>query len=110
MEIITEFLAGLGARVIQAANGKEAVERFRESEPGTIDAVLMDMQMPEMDGCEASRAIRSLDRSDAAEVPIIAVTANAFAEDVARAKQAGMTSHLAKPVDFKALCRLLREM
>ena len=110
MEIITEFLAGLGARVIQAANGKEAVERFRESEPGTIDAVLMDMQMPEMDGCEASRAIRSLDRSDAAEVPIIAVTANAFAEDVARAKQAGMNSHLAKPVDFKALCRLLREM
>ncbi|HJC47554.1 MAG TPA: response regulator [Candidatus Lachnoclostridium pullistercoris] len=110
MEIITEFLAGLGARVIQAANGKEAVDRFRESEPGTIDAVLMDMQMPEMDGCEASRAIRSLDRSDAAEVPIIAVTANAFAEDVARAKQAGMNSHLAKPVDFKALCRLLREM
>lgn len=107
MEITAEFLAMLGAEVIRATDGREAVERFGESEPGSIDAVLMDMQMPEMDGCEACRRIRAMDRPDAGTVPVVAVTANAFAEDVAQTKAAGMNGHLSKPIDFKALCRLL---
>lgn len=110
MEITVEFLTMMGAEVVQAADGREAVKRFAESEPGSIDAVLMDMQMPEMDGCEASRKIRSLDRPDSRTVPIVAVTANAFAEDVAQTKAAGMDGHLAKPIDFKALCRLLESI
>lgn len=109
MEIAAEFLAMLGVRVIRAWNGKEAVEAFDGTDPGTVDAVLMDMQMPEMDGCEASRAIRSLNRPDGKTVPIVAVTANAFAEDMARTKAAGMNGHLSKPIDFGQLGQLLAE-
>ncbi len=110
MEIAVEFLTMMGMNVIQAWNGREAVEKFSETAPGTVSAVLMDMQMPEMDGCEASRAIRGLDHPDGKTVPIIAVTANAFAEDIARTKAAGMDSHLPKPIDFGQLRRLLAEL
>lgn len=107
MEIVTETLSMMGAEVIQAWNGREAAETFRSMEAGTVDAILMDMQMPEMDGCAACREIRKMERSDAKTVPIIAVTANAFAEDIARTTEAGMNGHIAKPIDFRLLIQLL---
>ena len=107
MEIATEILAMNGAEVIQARNGAEAVHLFEASAPHSFDAILMDMQMPEMDGCEAARTIRRLDRPDAAHVPIIAVTANAFAEDIAKTTEAGMNGHISKPIDFKVLLQTL---
>ena len=110
MEIATEFLTMLGAEVIQAWNGKEAVDIFRTLDPGSVDVILMDMQMPEMDGCTASRTIRALNRKDAARIPIIAVTANAFAEDIARTKEAGMNAHIAKPMDFNLLVQILNQV
>lgn len=109
MEIATEFLSMMGADILPAWNGREAVERFQEQEPWTVDAVLMDMQMPEMDGCTACRKIRQLNRPDAKAVPIIAVTANAFAEDIARTTEAGMNAHIAKPIDFQLLCEILEK-
>ena len=110
MEIATEILTMNGLEVLQAWNGLEAVEQFQASAPGSIDAILMDMQMPQMDGCEAARAIRALARPDAAAVPIIAVTANAFAEDIAATTAAGMNAHISKPIDFAALCATLEEL
>ena len=110
MELATEILSMNGVEVVQAWNGREAVERFRESEPFSIDAILMDMQMPEMDGCEAARRIRALDRPDGGKVPIIAVTANAFAEDIAATTAAGMDAHVSKPIDFALLCRTLASL
>ena len=107
MEISTELLSGAGVEVIQAWNGREALDAFAASEPGSVDAILLDMKMPEMDGCEAARAIRALDRADAREVPIVAVTANAFAEDVASTTAAGMDAHVSKPIDFTVLCHTL---
>ncbi len=109
MELAAEMLFMYGMAVDQAWNGREAVELFAKSEPFFYNAVLMDMQMPEMDGCEATRAIRAMDRPDAASVPIIAVTANAFAEDVASTTAAGMTAHVSKPIDFKQLFYILAE-
>lgn len=109
MEIVTEYLSMLGAQVFPAWNGREAVEVFSTLDVGSVDAVLMDMQMPEMDGCEACRAIRALDRPDAKTVPIIAVTANAFAEDIAKTTQAGMNAHVSKPIDFGHLVQLLHQ-
>lgn len=103
MELATEMLQMKGVEVVQAWNGREAVERFQASATGFFDAILMDMQMPEMNGCEAAKAIRSLPRSDAASVPIIAVTANAFAEDISATRAAGMNAHIAKPIDFRLL-------
>ena len=94
----------------RAWNGAEAVERFREAPAGAFDAVLMDMQMPEMDGCEAARAIRALDRPDAGTVPIIAVTANVFAEDVSATAAAGMNGHISKPIDLAALRETLEKL
>ena len=108
MEVASECLGLMGARVLQAWNGREAVEAFASSALGEIDAILMDMQMPVLDGCGAAEAIRALDRSDAAAVPIIAVTANVFAEDIARTTAAGMNGHIAKPIDFGQLQELLR--
>lgn len=108
MLIAEEFLKQLGASVVQARNGREAVETFGLSDIGSIDAILMDMQMPEMDGCEACRAIRAMDRSDAKTVPIIAVTANAFAEDIAKTADAGMDGHVPKPLDIEALKEALQ--
>jgi CheY-like chemotaxis protein len=103
MEIVTELLQMKGLEVIQAWNGREAVEAFEKSAEWEISMILMDMQMPEMDGCEASLAIRSLDRADATKVPIIAVTANAFAEDISATTAAGMNAHISKPINFKTL-------
>src|SRR5699024_5166700 len=108
MEVAGECLGMMGARVLPAWNGREAVECFSRSAIGEIDVVLMDMQMPELDGCGASEAIRALDRPDAATVPIVAVTANVFAEDIARTTAAGMNGHIAKPIDFKELQEVLR--
>ena len=110
MEITTEMLAARGVRVVQAFDGAEAVELFRQSAPFAFDAVLMDMQMPGLDGCAAARQIRALPRADAQSVPIIAVTANAFAEDVAATAAAGMDAHISKPIDFKKLAQALEQL
>ena len=110
MEITTELLAARGVQVTQAWNGAEAVARFQEAEPFAFDAVLMDMQMPEVDGCEAARRIRALPRPDAGMVPILAVTANAFAEDVSATTAAGMDAHISKPIDFEALRRTMERV
>ena len=93
-----------------AKNGRIALEMFENHEPGYYDAILMDMRMPEMDGIEATKAIRSLDREDARSIPIIALTANAFDEDVERSLQAGLNAHLSKPVDSDELFRTLTEL
>lgn len=109
MEIATEILSMNGVEVLQAVNGAEAVRIFQRAAPYSIDAILMDMQMPEMDGCEAARAIRALDKPDAATVPIIAVTANAFAEDIDKTTKAGMNGHISKPIDVALLYQALEK-
>lgn len=91
-------------------DGQEAVELFRNSEPGEFDVILMDIMMPVMNGYEATKMIRSLDREDAKEVPIIAMTANAFTEDRIRAKEAGMDEHVAKPVDMELLIKVIHRL
>jgi CheY-like chemotaxis protein len=83
---------------------------FKNSVPGTYSAILMDIRMPEMDGLEAAEAIRALDREDAKRIPIVALTANAFDEDIQRSLQAGMNAHLTKPVDTDHLFQVLREL
>ncbi len=103
MEIAKFLLEDTGAHVLQAVNGREAVDMFELAAPGDIDAVVMDVMMPLMDGYEATRAIRALPRADAKAVPIIAMTANAFTEDKIAAKEAGMNGHIAKPLDTKVL-------
>lgn len=110
MEIALELLTMHGMEVTQAWNGREAVEAFQASAPFAFDAILMDMQMPEMDGCEAAKRIRAMDRPDAARVPILAVTANAFSEDIARTTEAGMNAHISKPIDFNILYETLGEL
>ncbi|MBR1752486.1 MAG: response regulator, partial [Ruminococcus sp.] len=90
--------------------GRIALEKFRDSPVGHYDAVLMDIRMPEMDGLEATAQIRALDRADAKTVPIIALTANAFDEDVQRSLQAGMNAHLSKPIDNKVLFETLESV
>ena len=110
MEIAIELLKMRGAEVFPAEDGRKALEAFQNSEPGFFDAVLMDMQMPNMDGCESTRAIRALDRPDAGTVPIIALTANAFAEDITCTTQAGMDAHLAKPINIEQLCTTLTKL
>ena len=110
MEIAAEMLRALGAVVTQAWNGAEAVEVVREAGPSAFDAILMDMQMPVMDGCEAARQIRAMDRPDAATVPIVAVTANAFSEDVSATTAAGMNAHISKPIDMPALQQTLERL
>lgn len=106
-EIIKELLDIEEATCDIVENGKRAVERFRSSKPGSYDAILMDIQMPVMNGYEASRAIRSLNRQEAKLIPIIAMTANAFAEDVKDAMDAGMDAHIAKPVNMELLKQTL---
>jgi CheY-like chemotaxis protein len=93
-----------------AVNGKIAVEKFSEHEPGYYDAILMDMRMPEMDGLEATQVIRAMDRPDAKNIPIIALTANAFDEDVQRSMQAGLNAHLSKPVQPDTLYETLENL
>ena len=93
-----------------AENGRIAVDLFTTHEAGYYDAILMDMRMPEMDGLEASKAIRAIDRADAKTVPIIALTANAFDEDVQRSMQAGLNAHLSKPVEPETLFKTLEDL
>ena len=102
-EILCEILRGFGAQMDVSVDGAQALRAFEEAAPGTYDAVLMDIQMPNMNGYETTRAIRALKRPDAKTVPIIALTANAFAEDVRTAAAAGMTAHVAKPIDVAVL-------
>ena len=106
-EIMEFMLQEAGAEVVTANDGKVAVDAFTAAEPGTFDCVLMDLMMPVMSGYEAARVIRALDRPDAKTVPIIALSANAFEEDVAMAKDAGMNEHLAKPVDIRKMFKVM---
>ena len=103
MEIARTLLEFRNASVDGACNGQQAVEMFRSSPQNHYDAVLMDVRMPVMDGIAATQAIRGLDRADAATVPILAMTANAFAEDIERSRKAGMNEHLAKPIEPETL-------
>ena len=91
-------------------DGQEAVELFRNSEPGEFDVILMDIMMPVMNGYEATKMIRSLDREDAKKIPIIAMTANAFTEDRIKAKEAGMNEHIVKPVDVELLIKVIHKL
>ena len=110
MEIAEFVLQNEGADVSKAWNGQEAVEVFKKSEPREFDVILMDIMMPVVNGYEATKMIRSLEREDAKEIPIIAMTANAFTEDRIRAKEAGMDEHVAKPVDVELLVRVIHKL
>ena len=110
MEIAEFVLQNEGANVTKAWDGQEAVELFRNSEPGEFDVILMDIMMPVMNGYETTKMIRSLDREDAKAIPIIAMTANAFTEDRIRAKEAGMDEHVAKPVDVELLIKVIHKL
>ena len=109
-EIVEYLLKDAGAEVATAKDGKAAVEAFEASAPGTFDCILMDLMMPVMSGYEAARVIRGLKRPDAGTVPIIALSANAFEEDVALAKDAGMNEHLAKPVDIRRMIQVMNRL
>lgn len=109
-EIAMELLKIQGATVFRAENGVQAVERFKESEPNGFQIILMDVQMPDMNGLEATKAIRALPRPDAATIPIVAMTANTFQEDVDAAKEAGMNDFLAKPLDVSRLYHVLQSL
>ncbi len=108
-EILMELLEIEGATCEIVENGRMAVEHFRQAEEGAFDAILMDVQMPVMNGHEATRAIRALERPDAGRIPIIAMTANAFAEDEKAALDSGMDAHVAKPLDMKQLKKVIRQ-
>lgn len=110
MEIAEFLLQNEGAVVTKAWNGQEAVEIFEKSGSGEFDIILMDIMMPVMNGYEAAKRIRSLDREDAQVIPIIAMTANAFTEDRMKAKEAGMNEHIGKPVDGKLLVKVIHEL
>ena len=106
-EIMEFILEQAGAEVVTAKNGKAAVDIFAASERGAFDCILMDLMMPVMSGFEAARTIRGMDRPDAKTVPIIALSANAFEEDIVMAKDAGMNEHMAKPVDMEKLFKVM---
>ena len=110
MEIAEFLLQNEGAEVTKARNGQEIVELFRKSEAGEFDVILMDIMMPIINGYEAAKRIRSLDREDAKKIPIIAMTANAFTEDRIRAKEAGMDEHVAKPIDVELLIKVIHKL
>ena len=105
-EIAVEFLAMTGEEIEEAVNGKQAVERMEASPPHYYDLILMDIQMPEMNGCEAAKRIRKLEREDS-DLPIIAMTANAFSDDIRMTKEAGMNEHISKPIDLPKLYQVL---
>lgn len=109
VEIAKCMLENSGMKVTCAADGQEAVELFEKSEPGYYGAIFMDVMMPRMDGLEATKTIRNMKRSDAWNVPIIAISANAFIEDILNSKQAGMNAHLAKPLDVNKLLEALKK-
>jgi CheY-like chemotaxis protein len=108
-EVATEILQAAGMIVDTAQNGKEAVEKLESVKDGYYDVVFMDIQMPVMNGYEAAKAIRASEREYLKNVPIIAMTADAFAEDVKKAKEAGMNDHIAKPIEIKKLQRILEQ-
>ena len=108
-EIAQTLLVDEGANVTVVSDGEQAVREFTRCAPHTYDVILMDIMMPVMNGYEAAKMIRSLDREDAKVIPIIAMTANAFTEDKMRAKEAGMDEHIAKPVDGKLLVKVISE-
>ena len=108
--IAAEMLADTGIKIEEAANGREAVDAFNNSAPGYFDIILMDMQMPEMDGCEASIAIRETDRPDAKKIPIVAMTANALKSDIEHVLESGMNGHIAKPIIFENFIQTLRRL
>ena len=109
-EIAREILSMTGAVIETAENGQQAVQCYEQAAPGTYTVILMDIQMPVMDGYEATRRIRDLGREDSSAVPIYAMTANTFAEDIAKARDAGMNGHIAKPIDINALMNILRQL
>ena len=107
--IATEILEGKGAQVEVAEDGAKAVELFQSHPAEYYDIILMDIQMPVMDGRKAARTIRKLDRADAKDIIIFALSADAFVEDVRQSKESGMNEHISKPVDFEALWKLIRK-
>ena len=110
MEIALMILTQAGFMVETAENGQVAVNMVAASQPGHYDAILMDIQMPVMDGYEATRAIRALENRELAGIPILAMTANAFKEDVEAAREAGMVAHIAKPVDVQKMMAILKSV
>ena len=108
--IATAILENAGFTIDIASNGVEAVEKMEQAPAGTYDIILMDIQMPKMDGYESSRRIRAMEDRNKAEIPIVAVTANAFEEDRKIALEAGMNGHLAKPYDIEAIMQTLAEL
>ena len=108
-EIAVALLESTNAEIVTAENGQEAVELFDRSEPAYYDLILMDIQMPVMNGLEATRTIRGLNRVDAGSIPIIAMTANAFAEDVQNSLDAGMNAHISKPMDRNRVCSCIQQ-
>jgi signal transduction histidine kinase/CheY-like chemotaxis protein len=108
-EIAQEILGEAGVKVTTAVDGKEALDIFMESEPGTFDEILMDVMMPNMNGYEATQAIRSSEKPEGATIPIIAMTANAYAEDVAEALACGMNAHVSKPIDIEFLFHVMHQ-
>ncbi len=109
MELLDELLTMNGIEVLQAVTGHEAVDKFEASEPGSIDIILMDMHMPELDGLEATQAIRWLDRDDAKNVPIVALTGASAPEDIKAAKQAGKNDYMVKPVKMQLLAQMFQK-
>ena len=108
-EIAKELLSAVGFTLDWAENGKLCVENFQTNVPGYYDAILMDLRMPVMNGLEATEAIRAMERADAKRIPIIAMTADAFSEDVSKCLEAGMNGHAAKPLDMPELLRTLQK-
>lgn len=109
MEIAEYMFTERGAVVEKAADGKKALEMFAASEEGYYDVIMMDIMMPEMDGLEATRRIQRMDRKDAETVPIFAMSANAFDDDVARSRAAGMNEHLSKPLSFEKAAAVIAQ-
>ena len=109
-EIASELLRDAGFQVEMAQNGSEALERIAASRPGDFAMVLMDLQMPVMDGCQAARAIRALPDPELSGIPIIALSANAFEEDQRMSLESGMNAHLAKPIDISQLMETLSQV
>ena len=108
-EILKELLSDIGMELEWAENGKICLEKFRESKEGHFDAILMDVRMPVMTGYEATEAIRALDHPDAKKIPIIAMTADAFSEDIRRCLDSGMNAHTAKPINLDEVVLLLKK-
>ena len=108
MEIAQFILENAGMQVTTAFNGKEAVDTFASSGENAFDLILMDVMMPVMDGLTAARTIRAMERKDAREVPIFAMTANAFTDDIEESRKAGMNEHLAKPLDAEKMMQMIR--